>query len=107
MVVKRDALDDFRTIAISIKVLSINVKNKIEFRLNNFALSEAGSLEKVFANTIFATQPDSERLLALRRSLAVYWMVFGQSRQEDLFAYLLNHLPVAEAEQVMRNLQIN
>jgi hypothetical protein len=34
-------------------------------------------------------------------------MVFGQSRQEYLFAYLLDLLPAAEAEQVMRNLQIN
>jgi hypothetical protein len=34
-------------------------------------------------------------------------MVFGQSRQEDLLAYLLDRLPVTEAEQVMRNLQIN
>lgn len=31
---------------------------------------------------------DHERLAALRRSLAVYRMVFGQPRQEDLLAYL-------------------
>ena len=30
-----------------------------------------------------------ERLHELRRSLAIYRMVFGQSRQEDLIAYLL------------------
>jgi hypothetical protein len=34
-------------------------------------------------------------------------MVFGQSRQEDLLVYLLDRLPIAEAEQVIHNLQIN
>jgi hypothetical protein len=50
---------------------------------------------------------DSERWMVLRRSLAVYRMVFGQSRQEDLLVYLLDRLPIAEAEQVIHNLQIN
>jgi hypothetical protein len=50
---------------------------------------------------------DSERLEALRRSLAVYRMVFGQSRQEDLLAYLLDRLSASEIEHVMHSLQIN
>jgi hypothetical protein len=50
---------------------------------------------------------DCQRLEALRRSLTVYRMVFGQSRQEDLLAYLLDHLPASEAEDIIRNLQIN
>jgi hypothetical protein len=50
---------------------------------------------------------DCQRLEALRRSLTVYRIVFGQSRQEDLLAYLLDHLPASEAEDIIRNLQIN
>ena len=34
-----------------------------------------------------------ERLHDLRRALAIYRMVFGQSRQEDLIAYILNEIP--------------
>lgn len=50
---------------------------------------------------------DRERFAALRRSLAVYRMVFGQSRQEDLTAYLLAHLPGSEMERVSEELRIN
>jgi hypothetical protein len=50
---------------------------------------------------------DRERFAALRRSLAVYRMVFGQSRQEDLTAYLLAHLPESETERVAEELRIN
>jgi len=32
----------------------------------------------------------------LRRSLAIYRMVFGQSRQEDLIAYILAEIPEAD-----------
>jgi len=34
-----------------------------------------------------------ERLHDLRRALAIYRMVFGQSRQEDLIAYPLTEIP--------------
>ncbi|MBD3885398.1 hypothetical protein IFO70_27110 [Phormidium tenue FACHB-886] len=50
---------------------------------------------------------DGERLTALRRSLAAYRLVFGQSRQEDLLAYLLDRLSEDEVEQVVRSLQID
>jgi hypothetical protein len=50
---------------------------------------------------------DGERLEALRRSLAVYRMVFGQNRQEDLVAYLLNYLLPTDIEQVTEQLKIN
>jgi hypothetical protein len=36
---------------------------------------------------------DRERIQRLRSSLAVYRMVFGQPRQEDLVAYLLDRVP--------------
>ena len=35
---------------------------------------------------------DRERMLELQKSLAVYRMVFGQSRQEDLAAFLMSRL---------------
>jgi len=50
---------------------------------------------------------DCERLAALKRSLAVYRMVFGQNRQEDLVAYLLNVLPREEIETVTEQLKVN
>jgi hypothetical protein len=50
---------------------------------------------------------DCERLTALKRSLAVYRMVFGQNRQEDLVAYLLNSLSDEEIEDVKRQLCIS
>jgi len=34
-----------------------------------------------------------EHLHKLRHSLAIYRMVFGQSRQEDLISYLLTEIP--------------
>lgn len=39
---------------------------------------------------------DVERLESLRRSLAAYRIVFGQPRQDDLVAYLLNHMTEEE-----------
>jgi hypothetical protein len=48
-----------------------------------------------------------ERIAALRRSLVVYRMVFGQTRQEDLLAYLLVHLPESDIPKVARDLRID
>jgi hypothetical protein len=42
---------------------------------------------------------DSANLEALRRSLAVYRMVFGQPRQDDLLACLLDRLRPDELER--------
>jgi len=50
---------------------------------------------------------DHERLAGLRRSLAVYRMVFGQPRQEDLLAYLVDHLPAEDVNRVLAELQID
>jgi len=50
---------------------------------------------------------DRLRLEALRRSLAVYRMVFGQPRQEDLLIYLLRRLPAGRAEALMREARID
>ena len=50
---------------------------------------------------------DTARLHDLRRALAVYRMVFGQSRQEDLIAYLLDQIPEQDREAIVAELQIN
>jgi len=48
-----------------------------------------------------------ERLDQLRQALAIYRMVFGQSRQEDLITYLLVEVPEKEREELVRELQID
>jgi hypothetical protein len=50
---------------------------------------------------------DEERLYALRRALAIYRMVFGQSRQEDLITYLLAQIPEHERDAIVTELQID
>jgi hypothetical protein len=50
---------------------------------------------------------DQLKLAALRRSLAVYRMAFGQSRQEDLVEYLLKHLPANDTEGLSQLLQLD
>lgn len=49
---------------------------------------------------------DGERLTHLKQSLMLYRMVFGQSRQEDLIAYLSRRLSLAEVTQIAQRLQI-
>lgn len=44
---------------------------------------------------------------ALKQSLAVYRMVFGQARQEDLIEHLLQHLPEDRVRSLARELQID
>lgn len=50
---------------------------------------------------------DRDRLEALRRSLTLYRMVFGQNRQEDLLAYLMANLSDEQVATVMRELCIS
>jgi hypothetical protein len=50
---------------------------------------------------------DRERLYALRRSLAIHRMVFGQNRQEDPIAFLLTEFPEDKREEFARELQID
>lgn len=50
---------------------------------------------------------DLDRLAALRRSLAVYRMVFGQPRQEDLLAYLMERLPAREVSRIADELRVD
>ena len=48
-----------------------------------------------------------ERLDALRRALAVYRMVFGQARQEDLIDYLLLRFNQKEVSALAKGLRID
>lgn len=50
---------------------------------------------------------DSERAAALRRSLAVYRMAFGQSRQDDMVQYLLNHLTQQQVDAAVAEARID
>jgi len=50
---------------------------------------------------------DAKQLADLKRSLAVYRMVFGQARQEDLVQYLLENFDEGERSQYVSNLQMN
>lgn len=50
---------------------------------------------------------DSERAAALKRSLAVYRMAFGQSRQDDMVQYLLRHLTQGQVDQAVAEARID
>jgi hypothetical protein len=50
---------------------------------------------------------DVARLSSLRKSLAVYRMVFGQARQEELLAYLLDRVPEPERQRLAEDLRID
>jgi hypothetical protein len=49
---------------------------------------------------------DAQKLHELRQALAVYRMVFGQSRQDELAEYLLR-IPEADRHRLMRQLRID
>ncbi len=48
-----------------------------------------------------------EQLAALRRTLAVYRMVFGQPRQDELLDYLLGQMDADEAAKYLQDLRIS
>lgn len=50
---------------------------------------------------------DQSRVHRLRSSLAIYRMVFGQPRQEDMVAYLLQRVPEADLARLMEELRID
>ena len=50
---------------------------------------------------------DARQLEALKRSLAVYRMVFGQPRQDDLMAYLLDRLTPEELQELEPLLRVD
>ena len=50
---------------------------------------------------------DRQLIQALRRSLAVYRLVFGQPRQDDLVEYLIKHVPKDRLDELVGRLKIN
>ena len=50
---------------------------------------------------------DRQLIEALRRSLAVYRLVFGQPRQDDLVEYLIQHVPKDRLDELVERLKIN
>ena len=50
---------------------------------------------------------EQERIVALRRSLAVYRLVFGQNRQEDLLAYLVDRFRESELQEIADSLRMD
>jgi len=50
---------------------------------------------------------DLLRFEALRKSLALYRMVFGQPRQDDLMAFLMERVPDAVRERVVAELRVD
>src|SRR5206468_507969 len=50
---------------------------------------------------------DLERYESLRRLLAVYRMAFGQSRQDDLIAFLLSRMQLEQARALADELRID
>lgn len=50
---------------------------------------------------------DLDRLVELRRMLAAYRMVFGQARQDDLVAYLLQRIPAERLRESAETLRID
>jgi hypothetical protein len=50
---------------------------------------------------------DTSRYVRLKDSLAIYRMVFGQPRQEDLLEYLRKHVPEEKLEEIREELTID
>jgi hypothetical protein len=50
---------------------------------------------------------EASRLPALKSSLAVYRMVFGQPRQDDLLEYLMNRIPKEDLERCSEEIKID
>lgn len=55
----------------------------------------------------FPLSRDMQRLSELRQSLAVYRMVFGQPRQEELIEYLLKHVPEDRIDRLINDLRVD
>ena len=50
---------------------------------------------------------DENRLQNLRKSLAIYRMVFGQPRQQDLLEFVLREIPSDRQDQLVRDLTVD
>jgi len=70
-----------------------------------FPVKDGAVIERYMLNLPLSRE--SVRLPALRRSLAVYRMVFGQPRQEDLVEHLNQTVPEERLSELSRELAIN
>ena len=70
-----------------------------------FPVEEGAKIERHVPFLPLST--DSDRAERLRQSLAVYRLVFGQSRQEDLVSFLLHHVPQDRVDEVARSICID
>lgn len=71
----------------------------------NYACENGARIERHVPMLPFSR--DTHTYERLRRSLAAYRMVFGQARQEDLVAYLLEHIGDAEMDGLATRLRID
>jgi hypothetical protein len=60
-----------------------------------------------FSNRTLPLSRDIEKLQALKKSLVIYRMVFGQTRQEDMIEYLLSKIADADVSDISKLLQIH
>jgi hypothetical protein len=56
---------------------------------------------------LFPLSREADRMISLRRSLAVYRMVFGQVRQEELVEYLIRNMKEEEIERAAKELMFD
>jgi hypothetical protein len=70
-----------------------------------FPLEDGYKIERHVPTT--ALSRDFQKLTALRRSLAVYRMVFGQPRQEDLIQFLLEKFDDETVQKLIGELRID
>jgi hypothetical protein len=70
-----------------------------------YPLSDGAWIERSIP--VFPFSRDSARFVALQRSLGAYRMVFGQPRQEELLAYLLNKFDGATIARTSALLRID
>jgi hypothetical protein len=70
-----------------------------------FATENGAQIERHVPVYLLST--DSDRAVRVRRSLAVYRLAFGQSRQEDLVAYLTSTLSPEEINHAVNLLRID
>jgi hypothetical protein len=70
-----------------------------------FSRENGAAIQRCLASLPLSREQHSYQ--ALKQSLAVYRMVFGQARQEDLIEYLLQHLPEDRVDALARQLQMD
>jgi hypothetical protein len=70
-----------------------------------FELPDGATVERVVFRLPWSK--DDQRLRRLKASLAIYRMVFGQPRQDDLMEYLLANFDEPHAAEVVKNWRID